>query len=46
MTKYRKKPVVVEAVLFEDKLESITAIAEMTKGTTTQIDFEHDQVHR
>ncbi|WP_426043240.1 hypothetical protein [Bacillus pumilus] len=35
MAKYRKKPVVVEAVLFEDTLESITAIAEMTRDTTT-----------
>ncbi|WP_024427159.1 hypothetical protein [Bacillus safensis] len=44
MTKYRKKPVVVEAVLFEDTLESITTIAEMTRHTTTQIDYGHNPI--
>ncbi|MDH6561504.1 hypothetical protein M2166_000337 [Bacillus sp. TBS-096] len=39
MSKYRKKPIVIEAVLFEETLESITTLAEMTRDTTNQIDL-------
>lgn len=39
MAKYKKKPVVVEAVKFEDTTESIAALAELFNDKMMRIDY-------
>lgn len=41
MPKYRKKPLVVEAVQFQDTVESIDAVHELV-GDTISIDYSQD----
>lgn len=39
MAKYRKKPVEIEAVKFEDTTESISVIAEMSHDNLIRVDY-------
>lgn len=44
MAKYRKKPVEIEAVKFEDTTESISAIAEMSHDNLIRVDYRQTPV--
>ena len=44
MAKYRKKPVEVEAVKFEDTTESISAIAEIAHDNLIRVDYRQKPV--
>ncbi|APH50416.1 hypothetical protein M3616_13165 [Bacillus velezensis] len=44
MAKYRKKPVEIEAVKFEDTTESISAIAELSRDRLIRVDYRQKPV--
>ncbi|SIR92205.1 hypothetical protein [Bacillus velezensis] len=44
MAKYRKKPIEIEAVKFEDTTESISAISELSHGKLIRVDYRQNPV--
>ncbi|MED1923541.1 hypothetical protein [Bacillus velezensis] len=44
MAKYRKKPIEIEAVKFEDTTESISAIAEIAHDNLIRVDYRQKPV--